>query len=834
MQCFAGSAWASQCAGPLRRSSSPSSSTGRETGISRQMVDAGVGASDYVEETAFKYVGSGEGDVQIVDEPPSPTDGKDRRMLSSCLRQVRLAECSLGDMRVCRAVLGVLLIVGLLVVVIIGLPARESAKDNTVSEPDVISDSKSQDCLTQAVKAAVTGTVLEPGQKSFSITLDRSKSGWLGVQLHSEPGALAVGSVGKDLENHGLVGAWNKAHPDMAVQTGDRVIAIGGASGKSGHLLRKLNSDHDKSLKLKILRAPCDANPVSKVPPSSEAAADQKPSRDKNEQSSKIKHAIWTCHVWTRLEAHMVGFLHRTRESVCSRPRDDDYEYKFTYGDATAAPGCSCWCCRRRKVESLNHDGPKRYTFRPGLHQYDGLEMRLLSAHADSVRNPSVIVLNSAANTPTNVLLLRFADIVGDGAKQILPGSRVTKANLMFNVINPGGGLEVHRMISVWNSSTTFDQLMGHGVNAIQSDETLMDVVPKIDTGVLTLDLVAAAKHWASGKPNFGIALVPIDQNGIELAGLHTITPPMLEVEVDGVNIDPSKAIPLETTPPPKSSTTSAPHNTPQTTGNSDHDLVVKNTKDRGLTVEFFLGVDPHSANWKRLSQMDPDLVKIVPNADCFHGSPCWDGVPNDKPLAAVWRGALLVEKSGVYSFDIRSDSQVDLIIGGHMILGRQNGATPGSLFQPPSRIPPQKLKAGRHAIRIFLLELDTRGILALKCSYQGPDTGGIMKPIPKPALAPAEVNLRRRDRLERKFGAELAAAGASLRVVSAGSISAAGCLAAVILAACAAVSFFPAIVAIVAVGSQWVDKVRMRSRTRSLRQYDPLSALVGGVATAE
>eukprot|EP00933_Yihiella_yeosuensis_P075781 TRINITY_DN852_c1_g2_i1.p1 TRINITY_DN852_c1_g2~~TRINITY_DN852_c1_g2_i1.p1 ORF type:complete len:647 (+),score=128.82 TRINITY_DN852_c1_g2_i1:31-1971(+) len=81
----------------------------------------------------------------------------------------------------------------------------------------------------------------------FEIELRRTPGTSLGVQVdHSDGQFLVVESV----IEHGLLMEWNVAHPERAVQPGDRIFKVNDKGGSSEHLLAELSLDGDKHVRI--------------------------------------------------------------------------------------------------------------------------------------------------------------------------------------------------------------------------------------------------------------------------------------------------------------------------------------------------------------------------------------------------------------------------------------------------------------------------------------------------------------------------------------------------------------------------------------------------------
>lgn len=82
-----------------------------------------------------------------------------------------------------------------------------------------------------------------------SIAVDRTEGARLGIDVdHSDGKSLLIEHV-----SSGLVSAWNKEHPDMAVQEGDRLVAANGVRGDAIELVEECRKN--AVLRLTVRRA---------------------------------------------------------------------------------------------------------------------------------------------------------------------------------------------------------------------------------------------------------------------------------------------------------------------------------------------------------------------------------------------------------------------------------------------------------------------------------------------------------------------------------------------------------------------------------------------------
>jgi hypothetical protein len=122
--------------------------------------------------------------------------------------------------------------------------------------------------------------------------------------------------------------------------------------------------------------------------------------------------------------------------------------------------------------------------------------------------------------------LVRFTGVFGNGAASVPAGVRVSSAVLKLNIngnvqFHDGGGFGVHRMLTGWSASDTWNSL-GAGVSADDVEAALrpddvggLDVLNTavVQRGVYYLDVTDSVRRWsaAGGEgANFGWALLPL------------------------------------------------------------------------------------------------------------------------------------------------------------------------------------------------------------------------------------------------------------------------------------------------------------------------------------
>jgi len=773
---------------------------------------AGPGAGEYVQETAFKYVGAGVGDFALVSDPPAEPPAEDcvTQVIPSTLTYERI-RASLESTFMLR--LAALAIVFLLAA-IITWALRPTPPVEPVA-PDVRPSKLSEEqCVLDAISAALRDEAMPVPHQRFAVQLDHSEWARFGFLLEAKDRALYVGGV-----DGGLLARWNKEHPARRVREGDFVVKVNEIFGNRREMLREFNKP--AMVNLTLLRAACgqkgeDDSETSTPEPSTS------PPPIEDEGS-------WECYTWTSEEKEMLHSWSADEKQVCATDRRDGYEYLYTHRDFELAPGCGrCSCCRRHEQGSpQKHLEKVDLLFRPGLQGYSGFRAKEVRADGAAPATDVLSVVGGQGGGRSQVLL-RYDGIIGEGADQIHPGSRIMSATLNLNVVSPGKGVEVHRMLRQWGPATSLMELGGDGITlGTDADEAVLSSVDAAQMGLLPLDVTPAVQAWAEGSPNYGMVLMPHSQDGISFMSYPSATPPALTVEVMQ---EPGGKAPPIVVPTAAPSTSSEPRiaaststmTTPTTT--SGQPLL----DPHGLRSEFFFSFDQEARSFEAAtSGRQPDVVQKVPDVNYQSGSARWGAAETHVPFAVRWHGMLLIESAGTYSFEVKTDNIMSLSVNGQVLFGNATGGTPSPLMLVAHSAKDLLLAGGAHPIEVTMLQRSDANLMAIDLRYQGPDTDGQMVSVPQAVLypeappsaaAPSAGFAVAHIRLQRKY---LSEAGAEL---TRGGAVAALAGAFVVLGACLAI--LPTLqLGIEPLRRAW----RARVERRQLRRYGVLAGLVEG-----
>ncbi len=130
--------------------------------------------------------------------------------------------------------------------------------------------------------------------------------------------------------------------------------------------------------------------------------------------------------------------------------------------------------------------------------------------------------------------LIRFEDIFGVNPGQIPFNAQIITAALEVEVNNQGDRLEVYRMLTSWDNTSTWDSL----VNGIQTDgieaAATFDATTAndVENGLLALNVTNSIQTWqADPSTNFGWAILPTGTNGVDFFSAEGPTAPALVIE---------------------------------------------------------------------------------------------------------------------------------------------------------------------------------------------------------------------------------------------------------------------------------------------------------------
>ena len=181
---------------------------------------------------------------------------------------------------------------------------------------------------------------------------------------------------------------------------------------------------------------------------------------------------------------------------------------------------------------------PATLTFQQGVDGYMGTVDTFVGGNDADISFDDATELDLDANSSSDIShgLIRFDDIFGGQASQITSADTINSAILEFEVGNSGDAIEVYQMLQSWSETVTWNQL-GNGVqaNGLEAGSApITTTANSVDSGLLQLDITSAVQSWRDNSDqNYGLALLPTDNNGVTLYTSESAYAPRLVVEVN-------------------------------------------------------------------------------------------------------------------------------------------------------------------------------------------------------------------------------------------------------------------------------------------------------------
>jgi hypothetical protein len=173
--------------------------------------------------------------------------------------------------------------------------------------------------------------------------------------------------------------------------------------------------------------------------------------------------------------------------------------------------------------------------FQQGLEGYEGTVdtyIRGARANRSYGQIPSLNVDGRSGRQPVHTLI-RFEEIFGDAEGQIPEGAIIVSARLDLRVTNSGNPISIHRMVSEWEDTITWNT----AVEGIQADgneaEAEADVVTsRLRRGLRGIDVTTSLQAWSEDPAsNLGWAFLPTGNNGVDFDSSEGLFAPRLIVE---------------------------------------------------------------------------------------------------------------------------------------------------------------------------------------------------------------------------------------------------------------------------------------------------------------
>ena len=188
---------------------------------------------------------------------------------------------------------------------------------------------------------------------------------------------------------------------------------------------------------------------------------------------------------------------------------------------------------------TTDNTGTETVTFQQGVSGYAGTADTYLQEDQPGADNGAVTELNVDTSDPHGSgkdvhALVRFENIVGSNSGQVPSGVNVMSATLTLETTGKGDGAALHRMLTGWSESASWDSFGGgvqaDGSEAASSADTTTGAV---STGPTALNVTDSVQAWVNGDSNYGWAFLPSGGNGWDFYAAEGATPPELTVTFD-------------------------------------------------------------------------------------------------------------------------------------------------------------------------------------------------------------------------------------------------------------------------------------------------------------
>ena len=176
-------------------------------------------------------------------------------------------------------------------------------------------------------------------------------------------------------------------------------------------------------------------------------------------------------------------------------------------------------------------------SFQQGVGGYTSTVDTMLQEASPSVNNSAAVSLNVDSDDPNSSgqavqALLRFDSIFGGGG-QIPTTATIQSATLELDVSNEGSAIDLHRMLSGWIDTDTWNSLTaGVSADGIEATTVADSATSAVSTGTLAIDVLSSLQAWQSNpSQNLGWAILPMGTNGVDFDSAEGTTSPRLEVQ---------------------------------------------------------------------------------------------------------------------------------------------------------------------------------------------------------------------------------------------------------------------------------------------------------------
>ncbi len=148
----------------------------------------------------------------------------------------------------------------------------------------------------------------------------------------------------------------------------------------------------------------------------------------------------------------------------------------------------------------------------------------------------------TAAGTSSRVLVdgndgmgtvqgILYFNVIGSGAHQVPPGSKILSATLTVRITNPGSNSAFHRMLKIWGEGATWQSLSnGIQANNTEARSAADFTLSPATIGKQAINVTPTVAAWAAGRANLGWAIIPLGTDAWEFTSRQGAAPPLLSV----------------------------------------------------------------------------------------------------------------------------------------------------------------------------------------------------------------------------------------------------------------------------------------------------------------
>jgi hypothetical protein len=159
-------------------------------------------------------------------------------------------------------------------------------------------------------------------------------------------------------------------------------------------------------------------------------------------------------------------------------------------------------------------------SFQTGADEYNGtvdVEIWAVSPNTCLEGNPNAST-DADNDGGESQILMKFEDIIGDGAKRIPPKSTIHSAQLIVSAFDEGSTVHLHRMLVPWKKTSTWNSLVAgvtaDGLEASKQKDGFTFGKISASTSAIPFDVTDTVQAWVNGKPNHGWVFINTGGNG--------------------------------------------------------------------------------------------------------------------------------------------------------------------------------------------------------------------------------------------------------------------------------------------------------------------------------